>query len=1342
MNARLIPMLALGSACVSGHPTERNPDQQPGRSPVRYDASGASVELAGLHHPAQFDTLGFAVPSSHAGGFRVQTLRWGDPTVSQEVPPARPYRGKCDTLLSARTGCSERIEYDRGNGLVEWWLPRDRGVEQGWTILTPPTPEKSLIFDLFVEGEVDVNTDGTGATVLDTAGRIWTVEEVVAWDAVGSGLPAKVLNHHGGLRVEVDVTNAAYPITVDPVYETSTTLLAVGESQFGIQVSGGDFNGDGYTDLAAFENQGLGIVHIFHGASSGLSGTVELRISTSTAQGTIRRLQAAGDVNADGYDDLLVGRNGEDATGTVVSSIDVHYGSATGLAVSPDLQITQSDTGFGYQFISDTDFDLDGIDDILILTEGGSSDWLYIVYGDSAGVSTTPTSLAASYRSAVVEYPSAVLVSVGDVNGDGYPETMIHNTVEYGSSAGPGSGTTLSLPTTGQAHAAGDLNGDGYADVVVFNPYSYYSANIYYGDSSGLNRYHADDSINDGLGEGIGALGDIDGDGYDDLLVGAPDEGSRGIAYLHMGTATGINTSPSSLFPGPTGCYNYGAVMLGGVDFNGDGIGDAISGDHRYNIRQGMVETLLADGTGGIAADAILEGQESAGDYGSSLALLGDVNGDGYPDAVVGAEGSYGSGTSSGRAFVYLGASTGLHWDPYAVLDGPGAGDEFGASAADAGDVNGDGLADFLVGAYTTYGDHAAYLFYGSTSSITLSSATAIVEPGLGYTLDGAGDVDGDGYDDVVLGVGSSSEAAYVQLGSTTGIATEPDIIISSEGSRHGTGVAGVGDVNGDGYDDVAVASPSSTTGSDTVYIYHGGAAGPDTSPDLSLTCPDTTCLFGHAMDGGDVNGDGFDDLIVGAPYANSRLGSVYVYYGTSSGSSSVVGATINGTQSNAFWGSKLAIGDLDSDGYADVAIGAYKGYISSSYGRVDVFKGDGGGLQTTADTQLSAIAQVSYLGQDLSGGHDVDQDGFDDLFVAADGYAMLHRGFYDGDGDGIGSADDCDDTDPSVGLPEIYAYPDSDGDGYGRDGEQTLVCSLTSGFAAEGGDCDDATSTVHPEGTELPGDGIDQDCDETEVCYVDADGDGYRTGSASDLTTSSDLDCDDPGEASDGTPRGDCDDSDPSVSPGQAEVPANGVDEDCDGNELCYADVDEDGVAPDHSTTVVSVDLSCDASGEASTDAPTGDCNDYDDSVFPGATESTGDGVDQDCDGQEVCFVDADGDGFRSPDAHTVVSDDSDCEDLGEALAEVALDCDDSDPSVFPGAEDVAGDGTDQDCDGSDGARREAGGAGDSEGETSDKSGCDSAPVMASTSLTLWAFTCLYSRRRRTPIASAPSRT
>ena len=288
---------------------------------------------------------------------------------------------------------------------------------------------------------------------------------------------------------------------------------------------------------------------------------------------------------------------------------------------------------------------------------------------------------------------------------------------------------------------------------------------------------------------------------------------------------------------------------------------------------------------------------------GQSVADAGDVNGDGYPDVIVGAPLYNGA---QGRAYVYFGgpgADEVADW----TLTGPSA-SNFGASVAGAGDVNNDGYDDIIVGALgfdsTNPGGGfisrgAAFVYLGGASPDAVADVTlegTLAYDKLGFSVAGVGDANGDGYDDVIVGAtqripggGGGLGEAYLLYG---GAPMDSIVDFTFTGfnidSEFGAAVAGAGDVNDDGYNDVVVGAPDSdvnggNSGEAAVFL-----CGPviDSFPDMYFAGPSSADFLGTSVGGGvDVNGDGVSDVIVGATGAGaSSRGEVYVYYGAGGG--------------------------------------------------------------------------------------------------------------------------------------------------------------------------------------------------------------------------------------------------------------------------------------------------------------------------------------------------------------------------------------------------------------------------------------------------------------------------
>jgi hypothetical protein len=386
---------------------------------------------------------------------------------------------------------------------------------------------------------------------------------------------------------------------------------------------------------------------------------------------------------------------------------------------------------------------------------------------------------------------------------------------------------------------------------------------------------------------------------------------------------------------------------------------------------------------------------------GWSVANAGDVNGDGIADVIAGAIYNDSAAKDAGEAYVYLGGPR-LSTTPFVSMTGMAANDQFGVSVAGAGDVNGDGYADVIVGARLSsiHGNAAgaAFIYFGGpvmdgTPDVILSGEAA--GDWFGNSVAGAGDVNGDGYSDVIVGApysdrgGSAAGAAYVFFGGPP-LDNAPDVILVGEmhDDQFGWSVAGAADTDGDGRSDVLVGArmhcvdQALCTGASyargRAYLFRGGWP-MDANPDLVLNGDAANDWFGNTVAGiGDANGDGRADIAVGAIYADpivnaavlSAAGTTSIYFGGSP-MDAVRDVLLPGEQANGQAGWAIApAGDVDGDGHADFWTTAhfYDDGLNTGAGKIDLFQG---GPLIGPQPLATAVGegQNVQMGQSIAGG-------------------------------------------------------------------------------------------------------------------------------------------------------------------------------------------------------------------------------------------------------------------------------------------------------------------------------------------------------------------------------------
>lgn len=384
-----------------------------------------------------------------------------------------------------------------------------------------------------------------------------------------------------------------------------------------------DANGDGYADLAVVSQGTSHSVYVYYGRGDGSEPTRQIIKPPWEGELFIQSIAAAGDVNRDGYSDLIIGNPGETGGGQAL----IYHGSSKGLLKTPSTLIhaddVGSEAGFGCSVRGARDINDDGFSDVIV-------------------------------------------ASTAERNASGLPNAGAA-WVFYGSPFGVEIDVAHRLDGTGEASGmfgldldTNDVNNDGFTDVIIAQNRSIFyppaggsigRVHVFLGGTDGIQTSASQilssyDGDRTGFGHSVSSAGDFNGDGYGDIIVGADRiHGFNGRAYLYLGRSSGLNTRPAIVFSAPDGREGYFGWALTSGDFDDDGFTDIVVGETDALDLQGRAHVFLGeDITTGIwpirrsAPELILTGDYTSTAYfGQTLACPGDTNGDGFDDIGVGA---------------------------------------------------------------------------------------------------------------------------------------------------------------------------------------------------------------------------------------------------------------------------------------------------------------------------------------------------------------------------------------------------------------------------------------------------------------------------------------------------------------------------------------------------------------------------------------------------------------------------------------------------------------------------------------------------------------------------------
>jgi hypothetical protein len=943
---------------------------------------------------------------------------------------------------------------------------------------------------------VDLGIESADMTIYGERGEDQSGCDVSSGDINGDGVNDTVVGSIGSVFITYGDISRPDPDTIDLNSQPANlTIRGEAHARFGTQVTTGDVNNDGFDDMIigstledSLGRSDSGAAYVIYGYGYAPGTTIDLTVASAniTIYGekngdNLGRSVATGDINNDGIDDVIVGANAAKPGGrSGAGSIYVLYGDNYPSSMILDLNSQPANlTIHGNEFgdsagmdVASGDFNNDGFDDIIIGASGAdpaggnNAGEAYVIYGlDYA--SGTVIDLNSSSANLTIygnneDDNLGRVLAAGDINNDGFDDVICG--VYWADSTGGtragavcviygadyASGTELDLNSTsanltifgddasdylGYSVSSGDINSDGFSDVIAGaygtappggndagTTYVIYGADYASGTLIDLNLTSANltihgDDMSDLSGISVSS-GDMNDDGITDVIIGAsaadPPGGTLagetyvvyGSDYL-SGTVIDLDKGPANItIMGDNGTDKFGRAIASG-DVNADGYYDLIIGGYTAVAPGGIDagKTFVFFGKSDFtptidlaldSADITIYGDNS-GDYSGYAVSSADVNYDGFDDIIIGAYGADApGGISAGMVYVIYGGN--FVSDTIIDLDitpaditiyGDDVGDNFGR-AVSSGDINNDGFFDVIVGATwadlpTGSNEGAAYVIFGKdyvpgtiidlnlvSANLTIYGENATDYCGLALS---SGDVNNDGFDDVIIGAygadpggGDGAGETYVFYGADFAAGSVIDLSLESANlTVYGNGTdtysgysVASGDINNDGYSDVIIgayqADPGGRNEAGETYVIYGGNYVSGSSIDLSYESANITILgddandrFGRSVFSGDVNNDGISDLIIGAYLAEAsggnQKGEAYVIYGFDYASGTVIDLSVQSANLTIFGidtidrlGSAVYARDINNDGFAEIIAGAFEADFKSRYNSGEVY--------------------------------------------------------------------------------------------------------------------------------------------------------------------------------------------------------------------------------------------------------------------------------------------------------------------------------------------------------------------------------------------------------------------